>query len=52
MTAFVVYWLEFLATDPEVRVRFRALPDFLRSGRSGTGSLSLVNTTEALLEGK
>jgi hypothetical protein len=29
---------EFLATDPEVRVRFQALPDFLRSGGSGTGS--------------
>jgi hypothetical protein len=29
---------EFLATDPEVRVRFPALPDFLRSGGSGTGS--------------
>jgi hypothetical protein len=27
----VVYWPEFLATDPEVRVRFPALPDFLRS---------------------
>jgi hypothetical protein len=30
---------EFLAKDPEVRVRFSALPDFLRSsGGSGTGS--------------
>jgi hypothetical protein len=28
---------EFLATDPEVRVRFPALPDFLRSNGSGTG---------------
>jgi hypothetical protein len=37
-TASVVYWLEFLATDPEVWVRFRALPDFLRSGEFGTGS--------------
>jgi hypothetical protein len=34
--ASVVYWSEFLATDPEVRVRFPALPDFLRCG-SGTG---------------
>jgi hypothetical protein len=25
------------ATDPEVRVRFRALPDFLRSSGSGMG---------------
>jgi hypothetical protein len=29
---------EFLAKDPEVQVRFPALPDFLRS-RSGTGSM-------------
>jgi hypothetical protein len=28
----------FLATDPEVRVRFPVLPDFLRSSGSGTGS--------------
>jgi hypothetical protein len=35
--ASVVYWLEFLATDPEVRVRFPALPDFLRSSGSGMG---------------
>jgi hypothetical protein len=34
---FVVYWSEFLATDPEVRVRFPALPDFLRSSGPGTG---------------
>jgi hypothetical protein len=26
-----------LATDPEVRGRFPALPDFLRSSGSGTG---------------
>jgi hypothetical protein len=37
-TASVVWWSEFLATDPEVRVRFPALPDFLRSGGSGIGS--------------
>jgi hypothetical protein len=37
-TASVVYWSEFLATDPEVRARFQALPDFLRSSESGTGS--------------
>jgi hypothetical protein len=36
--ASVVYWPEFLATGPEVRVRFHALPDFLRSSGSGTGS--------------
>jgi hypothetical protein len=33
-----VKWSEFLATDPEVRVRFPALPDFLSSSGSGTGS--------------
>jgi hypothetical protein len=33
LTAFVVYWSEFLATD-----RFPALPGFLRSSGSGTGS--------------
>jgi hypothetical protein len=32
-------WMsEFLATDPEVRVQFPALPDFLRGSGSGTGS--------------
>jgi hypothetical protein len=30
--------LVFPATDPEIRVRFPALPDFLRSSGSGTGS--------------
>jgi hypothetical protein len=34
----MVYWPEFLATDPEVGVRFEALPDFLRSSGSGTRS--------------
>jgi hypothetical protein len=34
----VVWRSEFLATDPEVRVRFPALPDFPRSSGSGTGS--------------
>jgi hypothetical protein len=32
----VVEWSEFLATDPEVRARLPALPDFVSSG-SGTG---------------
>jgi hypothetical protein len=32
----VVKW--FLATDPEVRVRFPVLPDFMRSSGSGTKS--------------
>jgi hypothetical protein len=34
----VVWWSEFLATDPEMSVRLPALPDFLRSSGSGTGS--------------
>jgi hypothetical protein len=33
----VVEWSEYLAADPELRVRFPALPDFLRSSGSGTG---------------
>jgi hypothetical protein len=37
-TASVAKWSEFLATDPEVRVRFPSLPDFLRSSGSGTVS--------------
>jgi hypothetical protein len=40
------------ATDPEVRVRFPVLPDFLRSTWSGTGPLTLVSTIEELLERK
>jgi hypothetical protein len=35
----VVWWSEFLATDLEVRVRFSALPDFLRTSGSGKGSI-------------
>jgi hypothetical protein len=31
-------WSEFLATDPEVRVLFLALPDFLRSSGFGRKS--------------
>jgi hypothetical protein len=38
LTASVVQWSEFLATDPEVQVRFPALPDSLRSSGYGTGS--------------
>jgi hypothetical protein len=30
--------VKFLATDPELRARFPALPDFLRSSESGRGS--------------
>jgi hypothetical protein len=47
-SASVVYWSEFLATDAEVRVRFPALPHFLRSSGSGTGSTQ-PRTTEELL---
>jgi hypothetical protein len=50
-TASVVQWSEFLATDPEARVRFPALPEKKSSG-SGTGPLSLVSTTEELLSRK
>jgi hypothetical protein len=50
--AFVVLWSEFLATDPEVQVRFPALSDFLSSSRSGTCPLSLVIKIEGLLERK
>jgi hypothetical protein len=48
----LVKWSEFLATDPEVRVRFPALSDFLRRSGSGTGPLSLVSTIEEVLERK
>jgi hypothetical protein len=41
---------QFLVTDPEARVRFQALPDFLRSSGSGTSPLSLLSTTEELRE--
>jgi hypothetical protein len=42
---------EFLATDPEVRVRFKALPDFLKVGLE-RDPLGVVSTTEELLERK
>jgi hypothetical protein len=38
LTASVVQWSEFLGTEPDVRVRFPALPDFPRCSGSGTGS--------------
>jgi hypothetical protein len=45
----VVQWLEFLATDPEVRARFPALPDYLRSSGLERGPLSLASTIVELL---
>jgi hypothetical protein len=51
-------WSEFLATDPEARVRFPALPDFLKKKEKEKvvglerGPLSLVSTTEELLDRK
>jgi hypothetical protein len=50
-TASVVWWSEFLATDPEVRVRFPALPGKKVVGLE-RGPLSLVSTTEELLDRK
>jgi hypothetical protein len=44
-------WSEFLATDPEVRVRFPALPEKKVVGLE-LGPLSLVSTTEELLDRK
>jgi hypothetical protein len=42
----------FLAADPEVRVLFPALPDFLRCSESGTGSTEPCECNEDLLERK
>jgi hypothetical protein len=41
---------EFLATDPEVLVRFPALPDFQRSSYLELSPLILVSITEELLD--
>jgi hypothetical protein len=41
--------VRFLVTDPEVRVRFPALPECLRSSESETGPFIFVSTTEELL---
>jgi hypothetical protein len=41
-----------VATDPGVRVRFPALPDFLRSSGSATRSTQPLSTIEELLERK
>jgi hypothetical protein len=50
LTASVVYWSEFLATDPKARVRFPALPKKIVGLERGP--LSLVSTTEELLDRK
>jgi hypothetical protein len=47
----VVWWSEFLAKDPEARVRFPALPEKKVVGLE-MGALSLVSTTEELLDRK
>jgi hypothetical protein len=47
----VVYWSEFLATDPEAQLRFPALPEKKVVGLK-RGPLSLVSTTEELLDRK
>jgi hypothetical protein len=47
----VVQWSEFLATDPEARVRFPALTKKKVVGLE-RGPLSLVSTTEELLDRK
>jgi hypothetical protein len=49
VSASVVWWAEFLATDPEVLVRFPLLPGFLRSSGLERCPVSLVSTTEELL---
>jgi hypothetical protein len=41
-----------VVTDPDIRVRFPELPDFLRSSGYGTGSTRIVSTIEELLERK
>jgi hypothetical protein len=50
-TASVAEWSEFLATDPEYRVRFPTLPEKKVVGLE-LGLLSLVSTTEELLDRK
>jgi hypothetical protein len=51
LTASVVYWSEFLATDPEARVGFPALPKKKGLGLE-RGPFRLVSTTEELLDRK
>jgi hypothetical protein len=51
VTASVVWWSEFLAPDPEARVRLPVLPEKKVVGLE-RGPLSLVSTTEELLDRK
>jgi hypothetical protein len=46
------YFEKFLATDPEARVRFPALPEKKKVVGLERGPLSLVSTTEELLDRK
>jgi hypothetical protein len=48
---YTIWWSEFLATDPEARVRFPALPE-KKVVSLERGSLSHVSTTEELLDRK
>jgi hypothetical protein len=48
----VVQWSEFLVTDPEVWVRFLALPELRQVVGLDRGPLSIVSTIEELLERK
>jgi hypothetical protein len=53
MTASVVYWSQFLATDSEVSGLIPGASRFSEKQRVwNRGPLSLVRTTEELLEGK
>jgi hypothetical protein len=51
-TASVVQWSELLATDPEARVQFPALPEEKKVVGLELGALSLLSTTEELLDRK
>jgi hypothetical protein len=48
LTASVVQWPEFLATDPEIRVRFQRYQNFWEVVGLEHGPLSLVSTIEEL----
>jgi hypothetical protein len=48
----MVLWSEFLAIDPEDRVRFPALPEKEKVVGLERGPLILVSTTEELLDRK